>query len=151
MERGPPSRSSPSHRNRRLHLVALLSPGLLCRMAVQCCPQPLVSIGTLCQYSSTNGLRQLCVCRQVCVRMCAFKPTQSHTHCTCRELRKYMQMVDLFFFLLSSRLPDIILIAQVFHVVVQTTLYVRVYNMHVNFNSLIATDSYIYTAIKELK
>ena len=31
MERGPPSRSSPSHRNRRLHLVALLSPGLLCR------------------------------------------------------------------------------------------------------------------------
>ena len=34
MERGPPSRSSPSHRNRRLHLVALLSPGLLCRMAV---------------------------------------------------------------------------------------------------------------------
>ena len=34
MERGLPSRSSPSHRNRRLHLVALLSPGLLCRMAV---------------------------------------------------------------------------------------------------------------------
>ena len=34
MERGLPSRSSPSPWNRRLHLVALLSPSLLCRMAV---------------------------------------------------------------------------------------------------------------------
>ena len=34
MERGLPSRSSPSHWNRHLRLVALLSPGLLCRMAV---------------------------------------------------------------------------------------------------------------------